>query len=298
MGEYVTLTLGCAPSIVEPWADFFFPLKMHESCRIHERAAYHFIIKGTAYSKTCITIKSKRYGLILIRLQSFFTTFAATLISIFILELQFSLSHFNIFVWSFPRPICLDLLTENGRVNCRVIVDSHMPWACKAFSQLHGQLLARNPSLLRCWRFFMIKLWNHNLIDACTMNSCNVIIDEVKNKKSSDPKWSRCVENISVMNNDKQVKLFSFPSYNICDAIDIQLHIMILIFSVPWVLHDLFFSEGSFTWSVGYSVIRTTHSLVYLIVPHVLFRLCSNLAQHAIPVTRVTIKPHPKPSES
>ena len=105
--------------------------------------------KGTANSKTCITIKTKRYGLILIRLQSFFTTFAATLISIFILELQFSLSHFSIFVWSFPRPICLDLLTENGRVNCRVIVDSHMPWACKAFSQLHGQLLARNPSLLQ-----------------------------------------------------------------------------------------------------------------------------------------------------
>ncbi|RLM65622.1 polycomb group protein EMBRYONIC FLOWER 2-like isoform X2 [Panicum miliaceum] len=65
----------------------------------------------------------------------------------------------------------------------RVIADSHMPWACKAFSQLHGQLLARNPSLLRCWRFFMIKLWNHNLLDGRTMNSCNMIIDDVKSKK-------------------------------------------------------------------------------------------------------------------
>ncbi|PUZ46174.1 hypothetical protein GQ55_7G029200 [Panicum hallii var. hallii] len=65
----------------------------------------------------------------------------------------------------------------------RVIADSHMPWACKAFSQLHGQLLARNPSLLQCWRFFMIKLWNHNLLDGRAMNSCNMIIDDVKNKK-------------------------------------------------------------------------------------------------------------------
>ncbi|CAL5018361.1 unnamed protein product [Urochloa decumbens] len=66
----------------------------------------------------------------------------------------------------------------------RVRADSHMPWACKAFSQLHGQLLARNPSLLRCWRFFMIKLWNHNLLDARTMNACNIIIDDLKNKLS------------------------------------------------------------------------------------------------------------------
>ncbi|CAN6227314.1 unnamed protein product [Urochloa humidicola] len=64
----------------------------------------------------------------------------------------------------------------------RVKADSHMPWACKAFSELHGQLLAQNPSLLWCWRFFMIKLWNHKLLDACTMNTCNIIIDGFKNK--------------------------------------------------------------------------------------------------------------------
>lgn len=65
----------------------------------------------------------------------------------------------------------------------RVIADSHMPWACKAFSQLHGQLLARNPSLLGCWRLFMIKLWNHNLLDARTMNTCNIIIEGFRNKR-------------------------------------------------------------------------------------------------------------------
>ncbi|KAF8666206.1 hypothetical protein HU200_053736 [Digitaria exilis] len=56
-----------------------------------------------------------------------------------------------------------------------------MPWACKAFSELHAQLLAQNPSLLGCWRIFMIKLWNHNLLDARSMNTCNMIIDNFKN---------------------------------------------------------------------------------------------------------------------
>ncbi|CAD6261377.1 unnamed protein product [Miscanthus lutarioriparius] len=63
----------------------------------------------------------------------------------------------------------------------RVIADSHIPFACKAFSQLHGQLLARSPSLLGCWRLFMIKLWNHNLLNGNTMNACNLIIDGFKN---------------------------------------------------------------------------------------------------------------------
>ncbi|KAL6841120.1 hypothetical protein ACP4OV_029089 [Aristida adscensionis] len=30
----------------------------------------------------------------------------------------------------------------------RLLADNHIPWACKAFSQLHGELLVRNPSLL------------------------------------------------------------------------------------------------------------------------------------------------------
>lgn len=32
--------------------------------------------------------------------------------------------------------------------------------------------------LYRCWRLFMIKLWNHGLLDARTMNSCNIILEQ------------------------------------------------------------------------------------------------------------------------
>ncbi|KAK9927665.1 hypothetical protein M0R45_024837 [Rubus argutus] len=59
--------------------------------------------------------------------------------------------------------------------------DAHVPWACEAFSRLHGQELVSIPALFWCWRLFMIKLWNHGLLDACTMNSCNIILDGFKN---------------------------------------------------------------------------------------------------------------------
>jgi len=58
----------------------------------------------------------------------------------------------------------------------RVLADGHIPWACEAFSRCHGQQLVQNPALLRGWRFFMIKLWNHSLLDARTMNACNIIL--------------------------------------------------------------------------------------------------------------------------
>ncbi|GAV61307.1 VEFS-Box domain-containing protein [Cephalotus follicularis] len=54
----------------------------------------------------------------------------------------------------------------------RVLADGHVPWACEAFSQLHRQKLAQSPALFWCWRLFMIKLWNHGLLDASTMNNC------------------------------------------------------------------------------------------------------------------------------
>ncbi|KAF1896468.1 hypothetical protein Lal_00034166 [Lupinus albus] len=34
--------------------------------------------------------------------------------------------------------------------------------------------------LTRCWRLFMIKLWNHGLLDAKTMNDCNVVLEQYK----------------------------------------------------------------------------------------------------------------------
>ncbi|KAH1267378.1 Polycomb group protein VERNALIZATION 2 [Glycine max] len=36
----------------------------------------------------------------------------------------------------------------------------------------------------RCWRLFMIKLWNHGLLDACTMNNCSIVLDSYRNEGS------------------------------------------------------------------------------------------------------------------
>ncbi|XP_038970727.1 polycomb group protein EMF2B-like [Phoenix dactylifera] len=71
----------------------------------------------------------------------------------------------------------------------RVVADGHIPWACEAFSRLHGQDLVRDPGLLWCWRLLMIKLWNHALLDAQTMNNCNLILEGFQNK-NPDPKQS------------------------------------------------------------------------------------------------------------
>lgn len=66
----------------------------------------------------------------------------------------------------------------------RVLADGHIPWACEAFSKLHGQKLVSSQPLFWCWRLLMIKLWNHGLLDACTMNSCNVILEGFRDKPS------------------------------------------------------------------------------------------------------------------
>ncbi|XP_021634883.1 polycomb group protein EMBRYONIC FLOWER 2 isoform X2 [Manihot esculenta] len=60
----------------------------------------------------------------------------------------------------------------------RVLADGHIPWACEAFSRLHGHDLARAPALLWCWKLFMIKLWNHGLLDARTMNKCSITLEQ------------------------------------------------------------------------------------------------------------------------
>ncbi|TYJ25436.1 hypothetical protein E1A91_A07G050400v1 [Gossypium mustelinum] len=62
----------------------------------------------------------------------------------------------------------------------RVLADGHIPWACEAFSKLHGQDLVKAPALIWCWRLFMTKLWNHGLLDARTMNNCNIILQQYK----------------------------------------------------------------------------------------------------------------------
>ncbi|KAK8690596.1 hypothetical protein V6N13_074128 [Hibiscus sabdariffa] len=60
----------------------------------------------------------------------------------------------------------------------RVLADGHIPWACEAFSKLHGRDLVKAPALFWCWRLFMIKLWNHGILDARTMNNCNIVLEQ------------------------------------------------------------------------------------------------------------------------
>ncbi|GMI63962.1 REDUCED VERNALIZATION RESPONSE 2 [Hibiscus trionum] len=64
----------------------------------------------------------------------------------------------------------------------RVLADGHVSWACEAFSKLHGPCLVQSPALFWCWRLFMIKLWNHGLLDACTMNNCNLILQRCQHE--------------------------------------------------------------------------------------------------------------------
>uniref|UniRef100_A0A803L4M5 Uncharacterized protein n=1 Tax=Chenopodium quinoa TaxID=63459 RepID=A0A803L4M5_CHEQI len=67
----------------------------------------------------------------------------------------------------------------------RVLADGHVPWACEAFLKVHGKLLIESPALFWCWRFFMIKLWNHGLLDAGIMNNCSILLEK-RDEASTD----------------------------------------------------------------------------------------------------------------
>lgn len=67
----------------------------------------------------------------------------------------------------------------------RVLADGHVPWACEAFLQLNGKKLVQSRPLFWCWRLFMVKLWNHGLLDACTMNNCSMILQKFQAEDSS-----------------------------------------------------------------------------------------------------------------
>ncbi|KAF7820462.1 polycomb group protein EMBRYONIC FLOWER 2 isoform X1 [Senna tora] len=69
----------------------------------------------------------------------------------------------------------------------RVLADGHISWACEAFSKLHAPDLVQSPALAWCWRLLMIKLWNHGLLDARSMNDCNIFLEQYQ-KQNSDPK--------------------------------------------------------------------------------------------------------------
>ncbi|CAM0908253.1 unnamed protein product [Alopecurus aequalis] len=65
-----------------------------------------------------------------------------------------------------------------------VLADGHIPWACEAFSRQHGRELVDNPALRWSWRLVMIKLWNHSLLDARTMDTCNKFLDGLESGSS------------------------------------------------------------------------------------------------------------------
>ncbi|CAN8302285.1 unnamed protein product [Cochlearia groenlandica] len=62
----------------------------------------------------------------------------------------------------------------------RILADGHIPWACEAFSRLHGPIMIKTKKLYWCWRVLMVKLWNHGLLDARSMNNCNTYIQQLQ----------------------------------------------------------------------------------------------------------------------
>ncbi|KAK1409228.1 hypothetical protein QVD17_35753 [Tagetes erecta] len=67
----------------------------------------------------------------------------------------------------------------------RVLADAHIPWACEAFSSQYGEDFIQTPELLWCWSLFMVKLWNHGLLDAKTMNNCQLILNDFRYKNQN-----------------------------------------------------------------------------------------------------------------
>ncbi|EOA15517.1 hypothetical protein CARUB_v10004893mg [Capsella rubella] len=81
----------------------------------------------------------------------------------------------------------------------RVIADGHISWACEAFSRFYEKELHSYSSLFWCWRLFLIKLWNHGLVDAATINNCSTILENCRN--SSDTNNNNIADHPNDMNN-------------------------------------------------------------------------------------------------
>ncbi|KAL5069305.1 hypothetical protein RYX36_020192 [Vicia faba] len=60
----------------------------------------------------------------------------------------------------------------------RVRVDSHIRWACKAFSVLHGSEIVKSRELTWYWTMFRIKLYKLGLIDGKIVNDCSNILEQ------------------------------------------------------------------------------------------------------------------------
>jgi len=59
----------------------------------------------------------------------------------------------------------------------RVLADGHCQWACEAFAKLHAPKFSNKPSLRRCFMLFLVKLWNHHLVDGATIDECLTMVD-------------------------------------------------------------------------------------------------------------------------
>ncbi|CAK8572916.1 unnamed protein product [Lathyrus sativus] len=68
----------------------------------------------------------------------------------------------------------------------RVRIDSHIRWACKAFSVLHGSEIVKSRKLTWYWTMFRIKLYNLGLIDGKIINDCSNILEQHE-KHNSNP---------------------------------------------------------------------------------------------------------------
>ncbi|BBN11536.1 polycomb protein SUZ12 [Marchantia polymorpha subsp. ruderalis] len=70
----------------------------------------------------------------------------------------------------------------------RVLADGHCPWACKEFTRENAQRFGTNPALRRCLMLFLVKLWNHHLVDGPTITSCLSIADAFDTQEPVSPK--------------------------------------------------------------------------------------------------------------
>ncbi|ESQ55751.1 hypothetical protein EUTSA_v10025216mg [Eutrema salsugineum] len=84
----------------------------------------------------------------------------------------------------------------------RILADGHVPWACEAFSKFHKSELLQCLSLCWCWRTFLVKLWNHGLVDANTINNCNLILETCDNNSDNTNNNSGNTNNTNNTNNN------------------------------------------------------------------------------------------------
>ncbi|CAM6094782.1 unnamed protein product [Calypogeia fissa] len=70
----------------------------------------------------------------------------------------------------------------------RVVADGHCPWACGEFSRENAHRFGENPALRRCLMLFLVKLWNHHLVDGPTISKCLTIVDSHALEQQEEPK--------------------------------------------------------------------------------------------------------------